>query len=568
MTMQWPNCERTRLLGSRGGIAALGVCIIGLWRAGRITDPEADLAGEGSWQERLYSPLVEGGLFLLVMVSGIFFRLYKIGSIPPGLNHDAAWNGLYAIKITQGMAYTPYVAQAWGRETMFHYLIALFQITLGPTQLAIQLASITIGIATLAVCYLLIRRLFDARLALVATFLLGVSGWHLTMSKVGWRAIGVPLFECLVFYFLVKAVQERRVRDFVLAGIFLGLSLNTYDAARILPLIAAAYLLYEIVKNPDLVRNNYVPLVLFGAFALLAFSPLGWYALHHWDAFIGRASFTWIGVQMQQAGSIQPLLDNLGSALMMFNFRGNGDDFFVEEPLLDLPVSIFFVLGLVYSLSKWRQRGYFLLLAMFFFSIVVGILSEPNGNRSLGAVVPATTFAAVFLVGSWRWLGQAYPRYDNLFTTALVCVLLYTGVYTYYSYVSPDARVQWGFYPETTRVGRYMRDIAGDYKIYAAAGNWPRDALTYLSYQGEGDPFTPVYTYFSDATELLAVELASDEGTALIIEAVPKNAVIVETLSGRFPSAVIDSIYYPDGSSNIIAWVLRLPPDLGAGGDD
>ena len=563
------HLEDTKELTSSVGIwvavwvVALGLFLFGLWRAVRITDTKADPATEGALPGRLLPPRVEAGLFLLVMAAGLFFRLYKIDSIPPGLNHDAAWNGLYAIKITQGMSYAPYVAEAWGRETLFHHVIAFFQIVVGPTKLAIQLASVTIGVATLAAFYLLIRRLFDTRLALVATYLLGVSGWHLTLSKVGWRAIAVPLFECLVFYFLVKAVQERRVRDFVLAGIFLGLSLDTYDAARILPFIAGAYLLYEVVRNPALLRYNYVSIGSFGLFAILAFSPLGWYAMHNWDGFTGRASFTWIGAQIEQAGSIQPLFNNLGSALGMFNFRANGDDFFVNEPLLDIPVSIFSALGLIYSIFHWRQQSYFLLLAMFFLTIVVGIASEPNGNRMLGAVIPVTAFAAVFLVVSWRWLGQAYPRYSSLFTVALVGVLIYAGAYTYHSYVGPDARVQWGFYPETTRVGLYMQDIAGDHEIFAAAGNWPRDSLTYLSYQGEGDPFRREYTYFVDATQLLAVQPALDEGTALIIEATAGNAVILETLSSKFPEAVVDRIHYPDGSSNVIAWVLRLPP----GGD-
>ena len=75
-----------------------------------------------------------------------------------------------------------------------------------------------------------------------------------------------------------------------------------------------------------------------------------------------------------------------------------------------------------------------------------------------------------------------------------------------------------------------------------------------------GDPFRREYTYFVDATELSAVEPALDTGTAFIIEEVPKNTVILETLSSRFPDAVADRIYYPDGSSNGITWVLRLPP--------
>jgi hypothetical protein len=74
------------------------------------------------------------------MAVGIFFRLYRIASIPPGLNHDTAWEGLYAIRITQGVDYTPVVAccTSFARETMFFYVIAFFQLFLGPTQFAIN----------------------------------------------------------------------------------------------------------------------------------------------------------------------------------------------------------------------------------------------------------------------------------------------------------------------------------------------------------------------------------------------------------------------------------------------
>lgn len=204
-------------------------------------------------------------------------------------------------------------------------------------------------------------------------------------------------------------MYERRARHFILAGIFLSLSLDTYDAARILPFIALAYLLYETLRNPAFLRTNYGNLALFGLSALLAFSPLGWYVLHNWDAYTGRASFTWIGSQIERAGSILPLLSNIGSAFGMFNFRSNGNDFFVIEPLLDVPVSVLFVLGMVYSVSQWRRPGHFLLLTMLLFTLLVGIASSPNGNRCLGAVVPATAFSAIFLVRVWHWLADAYP---------------------------------------------------------------------------------------------------------------------------------------------------------------
>lgn len=509
--------------------------------------------------------LNEALLFSAVVGVGILFRFYRLGDIPPGLNHDAAWNGMHALRTTPVVDFFahPYVPEAWGRETLFHQIIAVYQSFLGPSVFAIEVAGVTVGILTLAVFYLFARRMFDTRFALIATFLLSVSGWHMTMSKTGWRMILVPLFAALVFYFLLKAVQERKPRDFFLAGIALGLSLNSYDAGRIIPIVAGVYLLYEIVRDPSLLLRQYRHLALIVVGFVIAFGPLGWYALHNWHDFTGRGNFLWIGNQIDAAGSWEPLWTNIKNALLMFNFSAHGDDFFVREPLLDLPVSVFFTLGLVFAITRIRHRAHFLLLAMVVLMLMVGIVSQPNGNRGIGTIIPTTALAAIFLYESWRWLESSYPRYRELFSVALVGVMLYTGYATFDSYLGPDRRDQWGFYPETTRVGRYMHGIAADYQIYAAAGNWPRDALTYLSYQGEGDPFQPEYEYTNNANDLLDKPPAENIGTAFIIEA--GNDAVVEALRERFPAATNDEIYYPDGSDHVIAYVLLVPPGGGEG---
>ena len=513
---------------------------------------------------------------------GIFFRFYRIGAIPPGLNHDAAWNGLYAVRITQGIGYAPFVncCGAVGHETMFHYVIAAFQLLVGPTAFAIQLASLSIGIATLVVFYLLIRRMFDVRVALVATLLLGVSGWHITFSRAGWHAILTPLFEALVFYLLLRALESRRVRDFLLAGVFLGLSLDTYDAAKTIPLSAGVFLIYLVVRNRSLIRTYFWRFLAYGVAALAAFAPLGWYILNNWDSYTGRSRMVWVGDQIERAGSWEPLWRNLGDGLLIFNFRAHGDDFFVREPLLDVPVSVFFVLGLAYSLTRLKRPEHFLLLTMLVLSLTNGFLSEPNGNRALGAVLPVTAYAGLFLVVAWRWLQQAFPHVVRwrwlqqalpspapYFGLGLAVVLLVAVYGTFDEYLGPDRRTQWGFYPETTRVGRYVKTIADDYEVHLVAGNWPRDALTYLSYEGEGDPFQWRYTYSTNADEVLAVAPSAERGTAFIIEAVPQYEDAFNFLRTAYPTATQDRIHYPDGSETVIANVLLVPTGAMAAAD-
>ncbi len=492
---------------------------------------------------------------------GVFFRFYRIGAIPPGLNHDAAWNGLYAIRITQGIHYAPFVSccGAVGHETMFHYVIAAFQLLVGPTAFAIQMASLSIGIVTLVVFYLLMRRMFDTRVALVATLLLGISGWHMTFSRAGWHTILIPLFEALTFYFLLLALKTRQIRHFLLAGVAVGLSLDTYDAAKTIPLSVAVFLVYMLIRNRNLIRTHFWGFAAYGVAALVAFAPLGWYIRGNWDSYIGRSRSLWIGDQIARAGSWEPFWRNIGDGLLIFNFRAHGDDFFTREPLLDVPVSVFFVLGLGYSLTRLKRPEHFLLLAMLVLSLVNGFLSEPNGNRGLGAVLPVCAYAGLFLVVAWRWLQQALPRYAPYSSLGLAAVLAVSAYSTFNGYLGPDRRVQWGFYPETTRVGRYVKTIADDYEVHLVAGNWPRDALTYLSYSGKGDPFQWRYTYTSNADEVLALPPSTTRGTAYIIESVSQYETAFDFLRAKYPAATLDHIYYPDGSKTVIANVLLVP---------
>jgi hypothetical protein len=427
------------------------------------------------------------------------------------------------------------------------------------TAFAIQLASLSIGIATLVVFYMLIRRMFDVQVALVATLLLGVSGWHITFSRAGWHTILIPLFEALTFYLLLRALESRRVQDFLLAGIALGLSLDTYDAAKTIPLSVGVFLLYLLVRNRSLIRTHFLQFLAYGVAALAAFGPLGWYVLHNWDAYVGRSRMVWVGNQIEQAGSWGPFWRNIGDGLLTFNFRAHGDDFFTREPLLDVPVSVFFVLGLAYSLTRLKRPEHFLLMTMLVLSLVNGFLSEPNGNRGLGAVLPVAAYAGLFLVVAWRWLQQAFPRFAAYSSLGLVVVLGLSAYSTFNGYLGPNRRVQWGFYPETTRVGRYVKTIADDYEVHLVAGNWPRDALTYLSYSGTGDPFRWRYTYTSNADEVLSLPASTTRGTAFIIESVPRYEKAFDFLRTKYPTATVDHIYYPDGSENVIANVLLVP---------
>jgi len=72
----------------------------------------------------------------------------QLGSLPPGLYRDEAYNGLDALAILDG--HTPLYFEANnGREPLFIYLLALPLALLGITPLALRLTSAIVGTLTI-----------------------------------------------------------------------------------------------------------------------------------------------------------------------------------------------------------------------------------------------------------------------------------------------------------------------------------------------------------------------------------------------------------------------------------
>src|SRR6266436_4974533 len=81
-----------------------GVCFVLLYVLGR------DARQLPSPQAAELPRNLEWALAAVVFGVGLFFGLYHITQFPPGLNHDAAWEGMYGIRILRGQRYTPYAS--------------------------------------------------------------------------------------------------------------------------------------------------------------------------------------------------------------------------------------------------------------------------------------------------------------------------------------------------------------------------------------------------------------------------------------------------------------------------
>jgi DNA-binding beta-propeller fold protein YncE len=505
---------------------------------------------------------LEWALLSVVLAVGIFITLFRLHAFPPGLNHDAAFEGLYALRIIHGFPYTPYTAEAWGRETFTFYLRAVSIWLLGPTRLAVTAPSTVAGILILPFFFVWARRMFGLRFGLMATLFLGVSGWHLVFSRTGWRSDFLPLFMVITCCFFVRGMVTSSAVDFALSGLGLAASLNTYNGARVFPALFPLWVAGLVLQSwhwRGFVRRYGRGLLAMAVTFGVAIAPLAWYAAHNWDVFQGRA---------HALAGVSTLREALKATALLFNYRGNGDDFFIDTPALEYPTAIFLVFGLLWALVKLGdERVQFILLGLVI-NLVPGLVSKPNMNRDVGTmpfVYFLVAMGALFFAEQARRL---VPRVGRVVAGAsLVVAGAVATQATYSQYLGQRPRPVWGYYPETTVLGHYIKTLVPQYAIWVGGANFPRDALTYLSYTGQIDPMQRNYTWLDDVRVLSQVPpvLRRGKGMAFVLANEGVSATVLRQLEQRYPQHQVVDIRYPVGSGPVFAKALLVAAEAAAG---
>ena len=192
-------------------------------------------------------------MFVLVLAAGAFMRLYALGQVPRGINSDEAMSAYQAYTLlTSGIDLNGYhnpvyfVAWGGGMNALEIYLMIPFIRLLGLTELAIRLPQAILGVISLPVFFLLLRRLFDETTAWIGFFLLAISPWHIMLSRWALESNLAPAFLLFGLYFLSVAL-DRRPAFLLLSGAFFGLSLYSYAITwMVVPLMLALLMAYAL----------------------------------------------------------------------------------------------------------------------------------------------------------------------------------------------------------------------------------------------------------------------------------------------------------------------------------
>ena len=385
-------------------------------------------------------------LLLTALAAGL--RFWGLDRIPPGFHYDEAYEALEAWRLLTQPGYHPlFFPGNFGVEPMFIYLTSLAFWLFGESPAVMRGVAATIGTLTVPALYALGRELVRAddsmprfsghrippALPLLAAASLAIMRWHLHFSRVGIEPVLVPFFLVLILWLLFRALRTNGIGAWLALGVAVGLSPYTYTAGRLLPVVAAALVVWRIVWGdketrkqgnketsrqvdkahaptpplphspaPPLPRPSAPPLLralLASAVALVVFAPLGLNWLQHPDQLLLRSSQ--IAVGAEGAGPGSPAR-NLVSTLGMFSFRGDADarNNLPGLPVLDVLMSLPLYLGAGLTLWRWRRPAFGGLLLAGAIMLAPTVLSEyaPHFRRALGAAPVVALLCGLGLV--------------------------------------------------------------------------------------------------------------------------------------------------------------------------
>lgn len=430
--------------------AALFVMIAALW-PGNIRSMDWrkiwNRVQSGTWTIRISWWSL---LFLAVFAAGMFFRFYQLNSVPPEMVSDHAEKLLDVQDVLNGQ-YNTYFPRNTGREFFQFYWTALVVLLFGQgvSYLSLKLGTVILGVLTLPFIYLIGKELGSKRVGLLAMGFAGIAYWPNLISRIALRFTLYPFFYAPTLYFFLRGMRTMRRKDFILAGLFLGLGLHGYSPFRIVPILLVIglvlFLLHGVSKGVK--KQAIYGLIVIALISLVVFLPLLRYGLDN-PEMVGYRALTRLGNMEQniQGQPLQIFFKNLWRALTMFAWD-DGEVWVISithRPVLDVVSGALYHLGGLLLWARYLRRRQWVDLFMLISVVVLMLpsilsLAFPNENpclnRTAAAIIPAFLLVGYALDGimsaverlgrhgpTWAWLAalmlftfSATQNYDLVF---------------------------------------------------------------------------------------------------------------------------------------------------------
>lgn len=184
-------------------------------------------------------------LLLGILIIATFFRFFHLSTNPPSLTWDeVAWGyNAYSLGIDgkdEFGKFLPYqYLESFGdfKPPMYAYLDILPVKLFGLNEFATRFPSAFFGVLTVLMTYFLVKRIFKSELrieilALLSSFVLAISPWHILLSRAAFEANVATFFLVTGVWLFLYAVQEKQWL-LPISIVSFVCSIYTFNSARI-----------------------------------------------------------------------------------------------------------------------------------------------------------------------------------------------------------------------------------------------------------------------------------------------------------------------------------------------
>lgn len=435
-------------------------------------------------------------LISLVFLLAIFLRFYKLGEIPPSLDWDEASLGYnaYTILKTGRDEYgnsLPLSIRSFNdyKASLYVYLSVLPIALFGLSEFSIRFISAFFGSLTVLLSFFLIKETckldekIDKKgdfLALLTSFFLAISPWHLQFSRVAFEANLALFFFVLGTFLLILSLENNL---FLPVGAFVyGISLFTYHSCRLV--VPVFVVVFVLISRKKLLRKKFYSLlsaiIAIGFITLLLYSfRLGGYSRFKSTSVFADGGNVGEGIKKVVSGYF---------AHFDFNFlfvRGDPQTRhhatgIAQLYLWELP----FVIAGIFFLIKDKFKGNFLIFWWFLTASLASALTVdiPNAVRSLLFLPTFQFFTAYGIFSFYQSIKKNVFKFPFLVLSFALCALsLVYYLHMYFIHGPLETSQDWlyGYKELVEFVGRE----GNNYQKVIITTNYDQPYIYFLFYQ-------------------------------------------------------------------------------------
>lgn len=413
---------------------------------------------------KLVAGKTEKILFVMILLLGVFLRLWKLDSLPNGLDGDVMASAVNSRHIFNGTEFKVFqnnqiigkpVAYLFWSMPLGSFLIGIFTNLYRQIEYGTLFSSAFVGIISIPLIYLLAKRLAGIPVALLATFFFAVSPFHLVFSRIGFTHITatVPLVVSAL-YLLYKIAETKDIKSFYLCGIVWGVILfNSYPIAYVVAPITIVYLVWT-SRWRWLYSREFISGLAIALICYLLLSVGFAYINGSADPFIvpKESYYQWITVRLNETRQNTTISKNiLGGLQMLFKKIAPSYHFGVfrifNYPLFDFLIGFTFLVGL--AVSIWRRNLADKLLVLWTVTVfsLTSIINVPQ-ERYMFALLPVPyILSAAVLIPFFKAGLTGKPHLLRVFTLGSLVVFIAAYIYLtgyrqyFVSYASNNANM-------------------------------------------------------------------------------------------------------------------------------